>query len=291
MKGVANRRPEPARGPGGLARKGSRAAAGAVHGVFWRIPMSNLRGPKPLVIVLVLLACAYLAVGGLVAVNQRSLIYFPTHDGAVTALSPWVAEGRVVGYCREVPRPGTVWLMTHGNAGQASRRGYVLAHISDTDSLYVLEYPGYGLREGRPSKDSMDGAASEGYRILRARFPQTPVGVIGESIGSGPASSLASARQPPDKIVLVVPFDTLASVAVEHMPLLPVRAMLKDDWDNVRALRGYGGPVDIYGAADDRVVPCAHARRLAAALPNARFTLIPGGHNDWADSDVVRITR
>jgi pimeloyl-ACP methyl ester carboxylesterase len=253
--------------------------------------MSNLRGPKTPVIVLALLACAYLAVGGLVAVTQRSLIYFPTHDGEETALRPWVDGGRLIGYCREAPRPGTVWLMTHGNAGQASRRGYVLARLSDADSLYVLEYPGYGLRDGRPSKDSMDGAASEAYRILRARFPHTPIGVIGESIGSGPASFLASERQPPDKIVLVVPFDTLASVAAEHVPFLPVRALLRDDWDNVRALRGYAGPVDIYGAADDRVIPWAHARRLAEALPGARFTLVPGGHNDWADSDRVRIAR
>jgi len=253
--------------------------------------MPSLRAPKTLVTVLALLACAYLAAGGLVAVLQRSLIYFPTHDGAQTLLSPWVDGGRVVGYCREAARPGTVWLMTHGNAGQASGRGYVLAHLPDSDSLYVLEYPGYGLRAGRPSKDAMDGAASDAYRILRARFPRTPVGVIGESIGSGPASFLASERQPPDKIVLVVPFDTLASVAAEHMPFLPVRALLRDNWDNLRALQGYAGPIDIYAAADDRVIPCAHARRLAAALPGARFTLVPGGHNDWADSNRVRIAR
>ena len=75
------------------------------------------------------------------------------------------------------------------------------------------------------------------------------------------------------------------------MPFLPVRAMLKDNWDNIRALRDYAGPVDIYGAVDDRVVPCGHARRLAAALRNARFVLIEGGHNDWSASERVRIAR
>jgi pimeloyl-ACP methyl ester carboxylesterase len=243
------------------------------------------------VIVVAILALGYVLVGVVVDVKQRSLIYFPSHDESETALRPWVVGDEIIGYSRAVPHPGTIWLMTHGNAGQASHRGYVLGHISASDSLYVLEYPGYGLRGGSPSKDSFNAAAADAYRLLRSQFPGTPVGVIGESIGSGPASSLASAQPAPDKIVLVVPFDTFASVAADHMPFLPVRVILKDKWDNISALRGYAGPIDIYGAADDRVVPVEHAKRLAAALPHAKFVLIGGGHNDWSDSELVRIAR
>jgi pimeloyl-ACP methyl ester carboxylesterase len=253
--------------------------------------MPGRRTYKTLAIVVAILAFGFLAVGVVIDVNQRSLIYFPTHDSGDTQLGAWVVGDEIIGYCRAVANPKTVWLMTHGNAGQASHRAYVLAHISGADSLYVLEYPGYGLRDGRPSKDSMDNAAADAYRVLRKQFPNTPIGVIGESIGSGPASFLASAQRPPDKIVLVVPFDTFASVASEHMPFLPVRAILKDNWDNIRALRSYTGPIDIYGAIDDQVVPCEHAKRLAAALHNAKFVIIEGGHNDWSKSELVRITR
>lgn len=94
---------------------------------------------------------------------------------------------QTLGYCREVPQPRTGWLMTHGNAGQASHRGYVLSCLAATDSLYVLEYPGFGQRVGTPSRESMNAAAGQAYQALRAAFPRTPVGVIGESIGSGPA--------------------------------------------------------------------------------------------------------
>jgi uncharacterized protein len=253
--------------------------------------MPTPQASRAVVTAIAILALGYLAIAAAIGATQRRLIFFPTHDTADTALRPWVVGGGIMGYCREVANPGTVWLMTHGNAGQASHRAYVLQRMSPSDSLYVLEYPGYGLREGSPSRDSMDAAAAEAYRALRRRFPSTPVGLIGESVGSGPASFLASEAQPPDKIVLVVPFDDFAAVAAEHMPLLPVRAMLRDDWDNVRALRDYAGPVDIYGAAGDNVVPCEHARRLAAALRNARFVLIAGGHNDWSASERVRIAR
>src|ERR1700677_339820 len=101
--------------------------------------------------------------------------------------------------------------MAHGNGGQAAGRDYVLRRMSKEDSLYVLEYPGYGSREGSPSLESINRAASEAYQLLRSQHPNTPVCVLGESIGSGPACALALEKIPPDKIVLVVPFDTLAS--------------------------------------------------------------------------------
>lgn len=182
--------------------------------------------------------------------------------------------------------------MMHGNAGQAGDREYVLSRLSDQDSLYVLEYPGYGLREGSPSLKSMNQAAAEAYHILRLRNPgtNTPICVLGESIGSGPACSLAREIPAPNKIVLAVPFDTLASAASERFFFLPVRLMLRDPWDNVNSLKAYGGPVEIFGATDDTIIPVAHAKALAQSIPTAHFTLITGGHNGWSESDLVRIS-
>ena len=59
----------------------------------------------------------------------------------------------------------------------------------------------------------------------------------------------------------------------------------------VRLAAGYSGPVDIYGAVDDQIIPCEHAKRLAAALHNAKFVMIEGGHNNWSSSELVRIER
>ena len=237
---------------------------------------------------LVLLYLVYVALIGL---NQRRLLYFPSHDANRSPLELWIVGEQIIGYARTRPHPRTVWLMTHGNGGQANQRAYVLAHLASDDALYVLEYPGYGLRAGEPSRTTFDAAAVEAYDALRAAFPQTPIGVIGESIGSGPASFLATLPRPPDKLVLIVPFDTLASVAAEQMPLVPARLLLLDRWDNVAALRNYAGPVDIFGARHDRIIPVAHAQRLAAVVPRARFVLLDCGHNDWSAEAGVRIER
>jgi surfactin synthase thioesterase subunit len=148
--------------------------------------------------------------------------------------------------------------------------------------VYVLEYPGYGKRKGTPSRRVFDAAAKEAYAALRARFPDKRICVAGESLGSGPASVLASVTPPPDKLVLVVPFDSIRSVGRHHATWLPTSLILAGTWDNIAALRDYRGPVEIFAAERDEVIPASHARALAKAVPQARFHLIPGGHG-WAN--------
>src|SRR5262249_34506274 len=150
-------------------------------------------------------------------------------------------------------------------------------------------YPGYGARSGKPCLDTLNDAARDAYRLLRSRHPDTPVCVIGESIGSGPACHLALERPPPDKMILIVPFDALTKVALYHFPFLPCGLVLRDRWDNVQALKRYQGPLEIYAAEDDTIIPPERAKALAQRLPNARLTLIRGGHNDWPESDQVQI--
>ena len=115
--------------------------------------------------------------------------------------------------------------------------------------------------------------------------------VLGESIGSGPACALALEKPGPDKIVLVVPFDSLANVASRHFFFLPVRLMLRDAWNNVESLSHYTGSVEIFGAKEDTIIPIDHARALARQISTAQFIPISGGHNGWSESNQVKIER
>ena len=220
---------------------------------------------------------------------ERKLLFFPSHRPADNRLEPWSDHGQVIGYARKVDHPQNVWFLIHGNGGQASDRAYAIPCFAPDDSVFILEYPGYGLRAGTPSKANFNRAATEAYLLLRHDYPKFPVCVAGESIGSGPACALATLASPPDKIVLIVPFDKLALVAKEHMPSWVVSLMLSDNWDNLAALSNYRGPVDIYGAEADTVIPVGHARALAAGIPSAKFALIAGGHNEWSHEDRVKI--
>jgi uncharacterized protein len=228
-------------------------------------------------------AIVYAGIVGVVAFAQRSLLYFPTR-GEVSGgpFAPWIESGDVWGACRKVAQPSAVWLVTHGNAGQAAHRGYVLDVLPKDASVYVLEYPGYGERSGAPSRTSIDAAARAAYRRLRELHPGVPMCVFGESIGSGPAAVLAREEPAPDAIVLVTPFGALADVAADAFPWLPVSLILQDDWDNGAALADYRGTLVILAAEHDDVIPIEHARTLAARLAKAELRVLPCGHNDWS---------
>jgi pimeloyl-ACP methyl ester carboxylesterase len=219
----------------------------------------------------------------------RKMMFFPTHHAQDHGLERWMHDGQLIGFSRNVTNPGNVWLMLHGNGGQAADRTYALPAFAETDAVFILEYPGYGQRPGNLSRPSFDAAARTAYELLRAGFPGKPVCVVTESLGSGAGSTLARLPQPPDKFVFIVPFDDMISLARKHVSWLPVGLMLAGSWNNVESMADYRGPVDVFGAEGDEIIPVTHARRLGESLPQARFHLIPGGHNDWSQQLDVRI--
>lgn len=218
----------------------------------------------------------------------RQAMFAPSHHADSNGLTRWLEDGRLIGFSRPVDNPQNVWLMLHGNGGQAADRTYALTAFADRDAVFILEYPGYGQRPGKLSRSSFDTAARDAYELLRARFPDKPVCVATESLGSGPGSTLAGLPRAPDKFVFIVPFDDVKSLAHDHASWLP-GLVLAGSWDNVKSMAGYRGPVEVFGAERDGIIPVARARRLAASLPQARFHVIPGGHNDWAEQREVRI--
>ncbi|MDR3567792.1 MAG: hypothetical protein P4L43_07170 [Syntrophobacteraceae bacterium] len=245
---------------------------------------------SPLLAIALSGAVAVLILPGYINISGYFL-YFPTHHAPQTSLEPWRVRDVLAGYCRSVNDPAAVWLFCHGNGGQASERDYFLRCVADDAAVYLLEYPGYGARPGRTSMKSINRAALEALRELQLRYPGKIIGVVGESLGTGPASWLCSQPHPPGRLVLIVPFDNLLSVAREHFPYLPVGWLMRDGrWDNVAALRGYTGPVRIYAAQYDQVIAVHHARLLAAALPRAKYVEMACEHNTWMDGPRVYLS-
>ena len=189
---------------------------------------------RRLVRVLVVCLALYLAAGILVTIFQRQLLYHPTKIGTkilqVMAKSdgfePWRNRtGEIIGWKSAspvVPAQGQV-LIAHGNAGCAiDRSDYAkaLRGVSAFD-VFILEYPGYGDRSGSPSQSSLLQSADEALQLLGTN---APVYVIGESLGTGVATYLASAHPAQiSGLLLFAPYNALTSVAQHHMPIFPAR--------------------------------------------------------------------
>jgi len=105
-------------------------------------------------------------------------------------------------------------------------------------SSNVLEYPGYGLREGNPSLKSLSKRVRRPYHLCDRRTRTRPFWCPGKSLlAAAPLhSSSCQGEVARDKIVLVVPFDSLRASLQTVLYFLPVRLMLRRRLDNVETL-------------------------------------------------------
>jgi pimeloyl-ACP methyl ester carboxylesterase len=230
----------------------------------------------------------------MLAALQRQLIYYPERapesalleSAARTGMTDWRSgDGEIVGWRTRTPDGDARRLVVfHGNAGHALYRQYFAAGFLSLGTgwqVYLFEYPGYGARPGEPSEEGIKSAATEAVQALLTEDDR-PLYLLGESLGSGVATYLASRLSAQVAgVLLVTPFTSLTDVASHHYALLPVRALLNERYDSVSALKHYDGPVAFLVAGNDEIVPAELGRKLYDSYRGPKWLREqPGaGHN------------
>jgi alpha-beta hydrolase superfamily lysophospholipase len=149
--------------------------------------------------------------------------------------------------------------------------------------VLLAEYPKYG---GRPGKVGEKPFVADGQETVRLAYEQygEPLYLLGESLGCGVAAAVAKQTSVPvTGIILITPWDTLASVAKSLFPFLPV-FLLTDKYDSIGNLQSFKGKISVVGSERDEILPIRHAHNLYQSLPEGkkRMWVIKGaGHNDW----------
>jgi fermentation-respiration switch protein FrsA (DUF1100 family) len=176
-------------------------------------------------------------------------------------------------------------IFTHGNAELAQ---YWVEAFAEPRSWGVgamlVEYPGYGRSGGTPSEESITQASAAALEWARrdARVDGSRIVAYGRSLGGGPAIWLATHHQV-RALILESSFTSVRSLAARYA--IP-GFLIRDPFDNLSALRGYRGPLLVLHGRHDSIVPVAHGRALAGAVPGAEFHELACDHNDcprsWA---------
>ena len=145
-------------------------------------------------------------------------------------------------------------------------------------SVVLLEYPGYGGAPGTPSETSIRdaGLAVFDWAVADPRVDAARIVAYGRSIGGGAAVQIATAR-PVAALILESSFTSTRPLAARYgIPGWLVR----DVFDNLKALAGYRGPLLVIHGSDDQLISVREGQALAAAVPSAEFHALKCGHND-----------
>lgn len=224
------------------------------------------------------LVIGYLTLCVGVSIFHRKLLFFPERSdpgqkaiwerARQSGLIPWRnGQGEFIGWQSATGDSAHRLLVFHGNGGNALQRAFYLSMVRAADpnrnwKVYLLEYPGYGLRPGQPTEESLMASGKAALKELQASH-RGPVWLLGESLGSGVASALAGQMAPyVGGVLLVTPFDNLTNVATHHYPFLPVRWFLRDRFESDLHLVSFHGPVAFLVAEFDEVIPARLSNRL-----------------------------
>ena len=211
--------------------------------------------------------CALLLAGVLalacVQCSVRSLVYLPPQPKDKTAYlekrAAWEPHRRTFHHNGAklsgwlIEKKGQPLLVYYG--GNAMDISMMLPYLDRFPHAKLLvNYRGYGLSTGSPTEQDIMGDSLAILDSVLKETGRTPDDVIlvGQSLGSGVATQVASVRHV-KKLVLLVPFDSLLETARGLFPYLPVRLLLPDHFRSDLAAPKVACPVSILAAGADEV--------------------------------------
>lgn len=209
-------------------------------------------------------------------------IRFRTSQGNQTAFF-WRTENSATA-------PQNLWLVFGGNGDLAlGWLDLVHAFRSRSTGFLLIDYPGYGICQGKPNPRAIFENAEGAIKTLLEQKNWTAKAdalcVLGHSLGGAVALQFA-ARHSARKIVLISAFTTMDEM-VRNQLGIPLGPLLRHRFDNITSLETILSQNQVpeiailHGQSDD-IVPVRMGAALAQLNPRQiKFTAIPGaGHNN-----------
>tara|TARA_R110002124_G_scaffold114535_12_gene269279 strand:+ start:17512 stop:18324 length:813 start_codon:yes stop_codon:yes gene_type:complete len=242
--------------------------------------------------VVLALVIAYAGVVGYMYANQRALQYDPMGPIIALADTPLQAaepvsipsgEGIINGWY-QAPAAGKPLIIYYkGNAGSFSEEHVRFEQfVADGYGFLAFDYRGFPMSPGEISQagiledatNAFDWASQKGFPIM----------IWGRSLGTGPATYVASIRDA-RALLLETPFLSAATVGSERYPYLPVALVMQDQFPVNQWIVDVTEPVLVAHGTADVTIDVSNGERVYALVANKdELWIEPGaGHGDlWA---------
>jgi alpha-beta hydrolase superfamily lysophospholipase len=191
---------------------------------------------------------------------------------------------RLFGWYMPHPSARFTVLHFHGNAGNISHRLplYRRWHAMGL-AVFAFDYRGYGKSTGKPGEAGLYNDARAAWLQLTEKYGTAPETVIitGRSLGAAVAAKLAGEVEAAG-LALETPFTSIPDMAAHHYPLLPLRWLVRSQYDLETMVQSLHMPLLLISAESDEIVPAGMAEQIFGAGSEPKtHRVLAGGHNDF----------
>ena len=173
----------------------------------------------------------------------------------------------------------------HGNAGSLDAWGGVAeTYIRLQYDVFLLDYRGYGKSDGTIGNEAqLFQDVQVAYNEMLKRYDENRIVVLGYSIGTGPATKLASTNHP-KLLILQAPYYSLTDVVKHTFPFVP-GFLLKYKLETYKYIKDCKMPVVLIHGDQDEVIYYGSSLKLKALLKKSDtlITIEGLGHNGMTD--------
>lgn len=176
----------------------------------------------------------------------------------------------------------------HGNAEDVGLSYEMLDHLRASLKLNILavEYPGYGVyqEEGGCDAERITQDCDVIYRFVLKEIKgleEKDILLFGRSMGSGPASYLASNYRP-GALILMSPYTSIRNVVRSKVGSF-LSNLVAEHFDNLKLMPKVRCPTFIVHGQKDSLIPWDHAQQLHDKCMGQSYLVMPKEmtHNDF----------
>lgn len=268
--------------------------------------MVRKRVPQTIAIILFF---AFALFAAIIYYGQEMLMFYPTNskesntylskrDSYEKILITGKNGERYSGWLHKNENSKKTILYCGGNAqsSAATMRDYDMDKLWDSFLDYnflMIDYPGYGESEGKPSEKTIFPMMEQVYAYVSGNDAlNEQIVIMGFSIGTGPAVYLSS-KYNVDGLILLAPYDEAKSLYNRYLNIFhgPFSSFIRNPFKS----KEYAKQVEIMpliiASKDDEVIPYELSANLSKSFKHTpTFITMEGLHHNEISSDSTAIS-
>ena len=243
---------------------------------------------KTIIMILLVTIGLYIAICGILYFMQEKFIFFPEKleqgyqfefDTSFEEINIKMEDNVLIhGLMFKAEAPKGLIFYLHGNAGALDSWGEIAeSYLNMNYDIFMMDYRGYGKSEGKISSQAqLYNDIQTVYDKLKAKYDENNIVILGYSIGSGPATKLASTNQA-RLLILQAPYYSLIDLIRHKLRIIP-KFILKYKFETNIYMKSCKMPIVIFHGNKDEVIYYKSSVKLQKLFKETDRLIILRGH-------------